>query len=74
MAYSILVNGVEVVSTTCPNNAVALAMLAGKAHGDAAVTCESHSVWGQYAAPELVGKPCVSPYNWKQAKQNLMGY
>jgi len=72
MTYVILAAGKEVAKTHCPNNAVSLAMLACKAYDESDVTVEKHGVWGQYADKDLVGKPCVYPYNWQRAKYELM--
>jgi hypothetical protein len=74
MTYVILANGFETARTHCPNEAVSLAMLSSKICDESLVTVESHGVWGKYAAPEMVGKPCVHTYDWKRAKRELMGY
>ena len=72
MTYVILAAGKEIARTHCPNNAVSLAMLATKAYDESDVKVECHGVWGQYADKDLVGKPCVHPYNWQRAKYELM--
>ena len=72
MTYIIFIDSVEFSRTSCPNHAASFAMTCAKAVGADAVTCESHSVWGQYAEPELVGKPFVKLYDWQRAVKELM--
>ena len=72
MTYVILARGKEIARTECPNEAVSLAMLATKAYDESEVTAESHGVWGQYAKADLVGKPCVFPFDWQRGSRELM--
>ena len=70
--YVTLVNGSAIATDACPNNAVSTAMKAAQIHGESAVTVESHGIYGQYAAPELIGTPAIHPFNWLKAKYELM--
>ena len=72
MSYILFINSVETARVDCPNKAAGIALDAARIHGADAVTVETHGVWGQYAAPELIGKPCVFVYDWQRAVKELM--
>jgi hypothetical protein len=72
MTYVILAAGKEIASTEDCHKAIHLAMLATKAYDESDVKVECHGVYGDAGDKALAGKPFVHPYNWQQAKYELM--
>jgi len=62
--------------TSCPNNAVSIALhLYRKWEGTGLehyIKVYVHSVHGKYAPEELVGKPFIYEFDWKKSLSDLM--